>query len=188
MLPILISDPLPVHRLYIYFWHATTRIFSNNNESKRFGQISNRSNLQRHYPSQHNKWYIYSSHTNWSKEGWKTDNNLNCHAICYTSQNESSVWFVWSYCLRLTRSWYFRKGSSTNQFLLFQKDVVILSKSLHWVLLQNTCSLRRFFLAGSFFHSFFLYPALRLIQRPQCNLINLSVTDGTDFRLPFFTL
>lgn len=63
------------------------------------------------------------------------------------------------YSLRLTRSWYFRYGSSTYQFLLFQKEVVILSKSVLCVLLQNTCSLRRFFLAGFFFHSFFLYPA-----------------------------
>lgn len=64
-----------------------------------------------------------------------------------------------NYSLRLTRSWYFRYGSLTYQFLLFQKEVVILSKSLLCVLLQNTCSLRRFRLAGFFFHSFFLYPA-----------------------------
>lgn len=64
-----------------------------------------------------------------------------------------------NYSLRLTRSWYLRYGSSTYQFLLFQKEVVILSNSLLWVLLQNTCSLRRFRLAGFFFHSFFLYPA-----------------------------
>lgn len=50
-------------------------------------------------------------------------------------------------------------GSLTYQFLLFQKEVVILSNNLDWVLLQNTISLRRFRLAGNFFHSFFLYPA-----------------------------
>lgn len=61
--------------------------------------------------------------------------------------------------MRLTRSWYLRYGSSTYQFLLFQKEVVILSKSLLCVLLQNTCSRRRFLRAGLFFHSFFLYPA-----------------------------
>lgn len=92
------------------------------------------------------------------------------------------------YTLRLTRSWYFMYGSLTYQFLLFQKEVVILSKSLLCVLLQNTCSLRRFRLAGLFFHSFFLYPALRRIQRPQCSLMNLSVTDFMVFLFPFFTL
>lgn len=37
--------------------------------------------------------------------------------------------------------------------------MVIFSKSSVGVSLQNTCSLKRFFLAGNFFHSFFLYPA-----------------------------
>lgn len=92
------------------------------------------------------------------------------------------------YTFRLTLSWYLRYGSSKNQFLLLQNDVVILSKSLDCVLLQKTISLRRLFLAGSFFHNFFLYPALRLIQSPQWSLMNLSVTDLTDFLFPFFRL
>lgn len=116
-----------------------------------------------------------------------------------------------NYTFRLTRLWYFWYGSSTYQFLLFQKEVVILSRSLLWVLLQKTCSLRRLRRAGFFFHSFFLYPAykktrtsqtrkhslrlwqlktctLRLIQRPQCSLMNLSTTDFTVFLFAFFTL
>lgn len=73
-----------------------------------------------------------------------------------------------NYTLRLTRSWYFMYGSLRYQFLLFQKEVVILSNSLLCVLLQNTISLRRFFLAGFFFHSFFLYPdCLRTKRRGQ---------------------
>lgn len=94
-----------------------------------------------------------------------------------------------NYSLRLTRSWYFRYGSLTYQFLLFQKEVVILSKSLLCVLLQNTCSLRRFRLAGFFFHSFFLYPAylhpkprgyivflFYLMQRKQLLAVNSKAT------------
>lgn len=75
------------------------------------------------------------------------------------SSKQKVITWIANYNLRLTRSWYFRYGSLTNQFLRFQKDVVILSRSLLCVLLQNTWSLRRFRLAGCFFHSFFLYPA-----------------------------
>lgn len=60
------------------------------------------------------------------------------------------------YNLRFVRSWYFWKGSLAYQFLLFQKEVVILSRSLHCVLLQKTCSLKRLFRLADFFHNLFL--------------------------------